>query len=41
MLVTTTNDVPGSTVAMRYDSNELDRNLEEAVAYGTAVVLAG
>lgn len=28
-------------VAMRYDSNELDQNFQEVVAYGTAVVLAG
>lgn len=41
MLVTTMNDVPGSIVAMRNDSNELDQNFQEVVAYGTAVVLAG
>lgn len=30
-----------AVVAMRYDSNELDQNFQEVVAYGTAVVLAG
>jgi uncharacterized protein YbjQ (UPF0145 family) len=28
-------------IAMRYDSNELDQNFQEVVAYGTAVILAG
>ncbi|MCX6502331.1 MAG: YbjQ family protein [Microbacterium sp.] len=28
-----------AVVAMRYDSNELDQNFQEVVAYGTAVVL--
>ncbi|MET0297028.1 MAG: YbjQ family protein [Microbacterium sp.] len=29
-----------AVVAMRYDSNELDQNFQEVVAYGTAVVIA-
>lgn len=30
-----------AVVAMRYDSNELDQNFQEVVAYGTAVVISG
>lgn len=29
-----------AVLAMRYDSNEIDQNFQEIVAYGTAVVLA-
>jgi uncharacterized protein YbjQ (UPF0145 family) len=28
-----------AVVAMRYDSNEIDQNFQEIVAYGTAVVI--
>lgn len=29
-----------AVVAMRYDSNEIDQNFQEIVAYGTAVVIS-
>lgn len=29
-----------AVVAMRYDSNELDQNFQEVVAYGTAVTIS-